>query len=36
MERVPNGRYPKEFREEAVRMVTEGVLSVFFLDTPEK
>ena len=28
MERVPNGRYTKEFREEAVKMVTEGGLSV--------
>ena len=28
MERVPNGRYSKEFREEAVRMVTDGGLSV--------
>jgi transposase len=28
MERIPNGRYTKEFREEAVRMVTEGGLSV--------
>jgi transposase-like protein len=27
-ERVPNGRYTKEFREEAVKMVTEGGLSV--------
>jgi transposase len=28
MERVPNGRYTKEFREEALRMVAEGGLSV--------
>ena len=28
MERIPNGRYTKEFREEAVRMVTDGGLSV--------
>jgi len=28
MERVPNGRYAKEFREEAVKMVTDGGLSV--------
>jgi transposase len=28
MEKVPNGRYTKEFREEAVKMVTDGVLSV--------
>jgi len=28
MERVPNGRYTREFREEAVKMVTEGGLSV--------
>ena len=28
MERVPNGRYKKEFREEAVKMVTGGGLSV--------
>ena len=28
MERVPNGRYTKEFREEAVKMLTEGGLSV--------
>ena len=28
MERVPNGRYTKEYREEAVKMVTEGGLSV--------
>lgn len=27
MERVPNGRYTKEFREEAVKMVTDGGLS---------
>jgi len=27
MERVPNGRYTKEFREEAVKMATEGGLS---------
>ena len=28
MERVPNGRYTKEFREEAVKMATDGGLSV--------
>ena len=28
MERVPNGRYTKEFREEAVKMAAEGGLSV--------
>jgi transposase-like protein len=28
MERIPNGRYTKEFREEAVKMVTDGGLSV--------
>lgn len=28
MERVPNGRYTKEFREEAVRMATDEGLSV--------
>jgi transposase len=28
MERIPNGRYTKEFREEAVRMVTDEGLSV--------
>ena len=28
MERVPHGRYTKEFREEAVKMLTEGGLSV--------
>ena len=28
IERIPNGRYTKEFREEAVRMVTDGGLSV--------
>ena len=27
MERIPNGRYTKEFREEAVKMVTDGGLS---------
>jgi hypothetical protein len=26
MERIPNGRYTKEFREEAVKMATEGCL----------
>lgn len=26
MERVPNGRYTKEFREEAVKMAAEGEL----------
>ena len=24
MERIPNGRYTKEFREETVKMATEG------------
>jgi transposase len=28
MERVPNGRYTKEFREEAVKLATDGGLSV--------
>ena len=28
MERIPNGRYTKEFREEAVKMATDGGLSV--------
>jgi transposase len=28
MEKVPNGRYTKEFREETVKMVTDGGLSV--------
>jgi transposase len=28
MERIPNGVYSKEFREEAVRMITEGGLTV--------
>ncbi len=28
MERVPNGVYTKEFREEAVKLVVEGGLSV--------
>jgi len=28
MERIPNGRYTKEFREEAVKMVTEQGMSV--------
>jgi len=27
MERIPNGRYTKEFREEAVKMVADGGLS---------
>ena len=27
MERIPNGRYTKEFREEAVKLVTEEGLS---------
>ena len=27
MERIPNGRYTKEFREEAVKMASEGGLS---------
>jgi transposase len=29
MKRVPNGRYTKEFREEAVKLVTEGGFSVY-------
>jgi len=28
MERIPNGRYTKEFRQEAVKMATDGGLSV--------
>lgn len=28
MERIPNGRYTKEFREESVKLITEGGLSV--------
>ena len=28
MERIPNVRYTQEFREEAVKMVTDGGLSV--------
>jgi len=28
MARIPNGRYTKEFREEAVKMATDGSLSV--------
>jgi transposase len=28
MERIPNGRYTKEFREEAVKMAMDGGLSV--------
>ena len=28
MERIPNGRYTKEFREEAVKMATDGGLPV--------
>lgn len=28
MERIPNGQYTKEFREEAVKMVCEGKLSI--------
>ena len=28
MERVPNGKYTKEFREEAVKLITEGGLSI--------
>ena len=28
MERVPNGKYTKEFRVESVKLVTEGGLSV--------
>ncbi len=27
-ERIPNGRYTKEFREEAVKLITEGGLSI--------
>ncbi len=27
MKRIPNGRYSKEFREEAVKLVLEGGLS---------
>jgi transposase len=34
MERIPNGRYTKEFCEEAVKMSTEGGLSV--LDTSRR
>jgi transposase len=29
MEKVPNGRYSKEFREEAVKMVTQGGCSAY-------
>jgi transposase len=29
MKGIPNGRYTKEFRAEAVKLVTEGKLSVF-------
>jgi len=29
MERIPHGRYTKEFREEAVKMSMEGGLSVW-------
>ena len=28
MERIPNGKYTREFREEAVKLVIEGGLSV--------
>ncbi|OGP11986.1 MAG: transposase [Deltaproteobacteria bacterium GWA2_47_9] len=28
MERIPNGKYTKEFRVEAVKLVTEGGLSI--------
>jgi transposase-like protein len=28
MERIPNGKYTKEFREEAVKLVTEEKLSI--------
>ena len=28
MERIPKGAYTKKFREEAVKLVTEGGLSV--------
>jgi transposase-like protein len=28
MKRIPNGRYTKEFQEEAVTMVTDGGLPV--------
>jgi transposase-like protein len=28
MERIPNSRYTKEFREESVKLITEGGLSV--------
>jgi transposase len=28
MERIPNGRYTQEFREEAVKMAADGGLSV--------
>ncbi|MBF0569005.1 MAG: transposase [Nitrospirae bacterium] len=28
MERIPNGKYTKEFREEAVKLVVEGELSI--------
>jgi transposase-like protein len=28
MGRIPNGRYTQEFREEAVKMATDGGLSV--------
>jgi len=27
-ERIPNGRYTKEFREEAVKLITEGGLRI--------
>jgi len=28
MERIPNGRYTREFREEAVKMATDGGMSL--------
>ena len=34
MERIANGRYTKEFREETVKMVTDGGMSV--LETSER
>ncbi|MBI4697390.1 MAG: transposase, partial [Nitrospirae bacterium] len=27
-QRIPNGKYTKEFREEAVKLITEGGLSI--------
>jgi transposase len=29
MQKIPNGRYTKEFREEAVKLVTEGGFSAY-------